>query len=526
MISARLKKIAIVARLRTALFVCGLFALGMPVLNWWHPEGDNFFTVYLDGKEMGSVAYAERAEELYREVRSDLASEQQGLSLLPMKELTVSGQELLVREVDDEQDVKTRMRDAISGELRREISKAYTIKVEDTMVNVAGAEEATRLLQETIDTYDTEGKFQVELVGDLSRELNVLVPRITRRDDVEEEEDLLLGLAGASLNTDDSREWNFDEEEIGFDSFDYGIEEMGFAESVEIAEAYLPNDSIQPFETAKNRLTELQELQQIYKVKSGDTLSKISLEVGLPLDEIIALNDTLENENSIINVDQELLITVPEPELSVLWTETCRTDEVFDLPTEYIYNDEWYTTKSVTLQQPSAGYHETVSLITRRNTDEEAREVLYEEVGVEAVGKVVEVGTKVPPTYIKPLSGGRISSGFGRRQSPGGIGSSNHQGIDIATPTGTSIWASSGGTVGYAGWSGGYGYLVTINHPDGWQTRYAHLSKIYVSVGQYVNQGQVIAASGSTGNSTGPHLHFELRIGGVAIDPRTYVNLY
>ena len=221
---------------------------------------------------------------------------------------------------------------------------------------------------------------------------------------------------------------------------------------------------------------------------------------------------------------QVLVVTMPEPELSVIWTETTRKDEVFDLPIEYIYNDDWYTSKAETLRQPSAGYHETVSLITRKNTDVESSEILYEEVGVEAVAKLVEKGTKVPPTYIKPLAGGRISSGFGRRGSPGGIGSTNHQGLDIATPTGTTIWAASAGTVTHAGWAGGYGYLVTIRHPDGWETRYAHLSRVLVSVGQYVNQGQTLALSGSTGNSTGPHLHFEIRINGVAQDPRNYVS--
>ena len=149
-----------------------------------------------------------------------------------------------------------------------------------------------------------------------------------------------------------------------------------------------------------------------------------------------------------------------------------------------------------------------------------------QEVTYQAVPKIVEVGAKVPPTYIKPISGGRISSGFGPRTAPKPGASTYHKGVDLATPTGTTVWASCGGTVTFAGWGGAYGNVIFIDHSDGRQTRYAHLSKIYVSVGQHVDQGQRIAASGNTGRSTGPHLHFEMRIGGTPVDPRKYVNLY
>ena len=83
--------------------------------------------------------------------------------------------------------------------------------------------------------------------------------------------------------------------------------------------------------------------------------------------------------------------------------------------------------------------------------------------------------------------------------------------------------ASSGGRVVSAGWNGGYGYSVLIQHPDGRKTRYAHLSKITVSNGEYVTQGERIGLSGNTGNSTGPHLHFEMIINGSAVNPLNYI---
>ena len=113
---------------------------------------------------------------------------------------------------------------------------------------------------------------------------------------------------------------------------------------------------------------------------------------------------------------------------------------------------------------------------------------------------------------------------MGGRASPGGIGSTNHKGIDIAVPRGTPIYAADGGTVTYAGWMSGYGYLVEINHGNGYVTRYGHNSSLTVRVGQHVYKGQQIARAGSTGNSTGNHCHFEVRYNGVAKNPLNYLS--
>ena len=117
---------------------------------------------------------------------------------------------------------------------------------------------------------------------------------------------------------------------------------------------------------------------------------------------------------------------------------------------------------------------------------------------------------------IQPV-GGTITSRFGRRS--GGT----HTGLDIATSSGTPIRAAAGGTVIHAGWKGSYGNLIIIQHTNSVQTYYAHCSKIYVNAGEYVNQGDVIAAVGSTGNSTGPHLHLEIRVNGAPKNPQSYL---
>ncbi|NTZ41502.1 M23 family metallopeptidase [Altererythrobacter sp. SALINAS58] len=114
---------------------------------------------------------------------------------------------------------------------------------------------------------------------------------------------------------------------------------------------------------------------------------------------------------------------------------------------------------------------------------------------------------------------GVVTSRFGVRMHPLTGGRRAHQGIDIAASAGTPIRATANGFVSVAGWGGGYGLLVTIDHPAGLQTRYAHLSRLNVRPGQDVAQGDIIGFVGSTGNSTGPHLHYEVRRDGLAVDP-------
>lgn len=118
---------------------------------------------------------------------------------------------------------------------------------------------------------------------------------------------------------------------------------------------------------------------------------------------------------------------------------------------------------------------------------------------------------------------GTISSTYGFRSSPGGIGSTYHEGIDIAVDYGSPIEATASGVVTQAGWVGGYGNLVEIKHEGGLVTRYGHNSALLVTVGQEVEQGTVIALAGSTGNSTGPHCHYEVRINGDAVDPTYFL---
>jgi murein DD-endopeptidase MepM/ murein hydrolase activator NlpD len=128
------------------------------------------------------------------------------------------------------------------------------------------------------------------------------------------------------------------------------------------------------------------------------------------------------------------------------------------------------------------------------------------------------------PDYILPVGWGRISSGFGMRLHPILGFSRHHTGMDMPRPYGTPVKCAREGRVIFTGWEGGYGLLVTIRHSDGMTTRYGHLSKILVNPGDWIHQKQVIGNVGSTGLSTGPHLHFEVRDrNGRPLNPKRYL---
>lgn len=135
---------------------------------------------------------------------------------------------------------------------------------------------------------------------------------------------------------------------------------------------------------------------------------------------------------------------------------------------------------------------------------------------------VVERPTVSVPS-LTPVNGARISSGFGMRIHPVRGGRRMHKGIDLAAPTGTPVYATADGIVGLARWGRGYGLYIKIDHGADLETRYAHLSRLAVAAGDRVEKGEVIGYVGSTGWSTGPHLHYEVRVDGVAVNPIHYM---
>lgn len=512
-----------IAYIKVAVLASVIAAFFLPHFQPFEREGENIFTVYLNGMQVGMMGDIEEVDECLIAARKKLAGSSEEM-VLAESDLTWEGREVLWGEIDDRSVIIANMRNALQSSVKETLNRSYTVKINEYTVNLASTEEVLALLQASIKKYDSENNYYTDLVLDSDRELNVLTTQVYSAKEQEEEAEEVMTSAGINAALDEIFADIEPAAEKEFSDYDLGLLTLDFGDTVEVVESYLQDYDLTPLDQAIEEVTKDQEKEQIYEVVAGDTLSQIAEKNEIPLDRLIAMNETIEDENSVIRVGDELIVTVPEPELSVERTEQMYYEEDYEAEIIYVDNDDWYTNQTQTLQEPSAGHRKVVADVSYRNNEEVSREILKEEIVYAAVPKIVERGTKIPPTYLKPISGGRLTSRFGRRKAPTRGASTYHKGIDWATPVGTAVMASCTGTVTRAGWGSGYGYVVYINHADGRQTRYGHLSKVLVKQGQTVTQGQKIALSGNTGVSTGPHVHFEILINGVQVNPFDYLN--
>lgn len=136
-------------------------------------------------------------------------------------------------------------------------------------------------------------------------------------------------------------------------------------------------------------------------------------------------------------------------------------------------------------------------------------------------GPAVKASVSIPSRM--PLDGSHTTSSYGMREHPVLGGRRAHKGIDLAAPTGTPVYATADGIIGRAEWFSSYGLYIQIEHGADLETRYAHMSRLAVAAGERVKKGDIIGYVGSTGRSTGPHLHYEVRMDGVAVNPMPYM---
>lgn len=291
------------------------------------------------------------------------------------------------------------------------------------------------------------------------------------------------------------------------------MKEVSFVDDVTIMPVFASQHNIVTKEDAMNKLKATKEEIKKYVISEGDTLSEVANNHDMRLRELMNINPDI-NEESVLKIGQEINLSVPKPLVSVKTSEELIYSEPIQKTVEYQYDDSKFTDYSKVIQKGKDGVKEVTANSIRINGIEEEKIIVAEKVVEEPAKEIVVVGTK---QFRIPVNG-RLTSGFGKRW---GV---MHEGIDLAAPTGTSIYASESGKVVYSGWNdGGYGYLIKIDHGNGLITYYAHNSKNFVSVGDYVNRGDLIGAVGSTGYSTGSHVHFEIREDGVAKNPSDFL---
>ena len=272
-----------------------------------------------------------------------------------------------------------------------------------------------------------------------------------------------------------------------------------------------------------------------YTAEEEDTPEKIAEDFGMSVDEVKELNPEIEE----IENGEQVKIKETVSVLPVKYTCQEQEEEIVEL-NSYTYNDDYELVSGGIRGRRLSTYEvtyidgeeisrrlmstETTELPEAENEAAEENYISQQPVQAEPDGQTDELHSESIPesedvfsaSFIWPVNGGYISVPF--------LSDRNHKGLDIAAPAGTDIYAADGGTVLEAGWNdGGYGYYVVIDHGNGYTTLYAHASEVYVSAGQIVSRGELVAAVGTTGDSTGNHCHFEVRYGGSYLNPQDFV---
>ena len=305
---------------------------------------------------------------------------------------------------------------------------------------------------------------------------------------------------------------------------------LGFIEEIDYIQGLYPDNANTMWDAEKllQKLNTPKKEAIYYIAQSGDSFSKIASENGLTVGELKIMNpqlgDTILIGSMLLVARQENYVTP-----KITYTEVYR--EEVDAPVEVIYNPKIFSGDRLVIREGKSGTDLVTVSITTVNGKIYDKEEIDRVTIIEPISKKVEIGTASGGNYY----GGQVSSkGFvwptpTAKTISQKFGRYGHKGLDITTSraSGHVIVAAASGTVEVAGSTGNsYGLQVLINHGNGVKTRYAHClsGSIVVRPGQYVSAGQKIAKIGSTGNSTGPHLHFEVIVNGKFVNPLNYVS--
>ena len=302
--------------------------------------------------------------------------------------------------------------------------------------------------------------------------------------------------------------------------------ECYFVENVEIREEYIDASYVMNLGYIAEILNETKSGEVSYTVVSGDVPGTIAEKFGMELEDLKKANPGYDW--SILHVGDVLTISSAVPYLTVVNVE--RQNYLQDMPydVEYQDNDTMYQGEYKVISKGEFGKADISANVSYVNGTETKREVVSSVMLTSPVTEFQERGTKERPSWFPTGSfgwpcNGVITSRFGYRNTGIRGASTYHEGIDIANGYGTPIYASDGGTVSYSGWQGGYGYLVIVDHGNGYQTYYGHNSSLKVSVGDHVYKGQQIAKMGSTGVSSGCHCDFRIKLNGTFLNPLNYL---
>lgn len=304
------------------------------------------------------------------------------------------------------------------------------------------------------------------------------------------------------------------------------VRDVSFKNKIEYTDGIYLTDSVMDEQAAIDLLTSKKQRNSTYVAKAGDSPAVICQKYNMTAEDFKRLNPKVED-----TCTEGQIVTVVENEsyLPIQYIREMDTLSFLDYETIEVETSSLNVGTTAVLVKGERGEKQSSIEITYIDGIERARKVVSSKVTKEPVVEQIGIGTYTA----KPSSSSTVLTGNGQFGWPvdGGyisdpfISDRNHKGLDIAAPGGTDIYAAADGVVVSAGFnSGGYGFFVMIDHLDGYQTVYGHCSALFVVEGQTVTRGQLIAAVGTTGDSSGNHCHFEVRNLGLCYDPALFIN--
>lgn len=301
------------------------------------------------------------------------------------------------------------------------------------------------------------------------------------------------------------------------------VEEVKFKEEVSLDRKLVSPEEIASLDQVLSMLKGGTEEVSQYTVQEGDSLWSIAQKYGLTVEKLKDANPQLQGER--LDIGQVINLRQKNPLLHVVVVYRQEVTESIPYETEVRTNSDLWRGEERVRQAGSAGEKKVTYRLVAENGRIVHKEALSTEVVKNPVTRIVERGTKMQVALASRSGSGRlawpvsgaITSYYGYR------GREFHTGVDISAPYGTPVAAAESGVVTGAGYEGGYGRMITINHGGGLVTRYAHLSGYNVAVGQRVSRGEVIGYVGTSGRTTGPHLHFEVLLNGEFRNPYNYL---
>lgn len=290
-----------------------------------------------------------------------------------------------------------------------------------------------------------------------------------------------------------------------------------FKEDYTIKESKVNPEKVLTKEEFKTLLLKGSIEQMIHTVQEGDCIGCIAKKYNITSEDIYRNNPGIK-EDTLLQLGQELIVTAAKPKLTVQRIEQKAVEETIDFQIDIRPTETMFRGDQKIIQEGKEGRKRVTYQLISENGVQTEKKIIEEVILEEPVAKIIHKGSKVKPdrgdgNFAWPTYGGSITSGYGPRWGR------THQGLDIAGVGNRTIKASDNGKVEQAGWNGNYGNSVIINHGNGYKTLYGHLSSVDVSVGDVVQKGEKIGVMGSTGDSTGTHLHFEIIKNGSKINP-------